>query len=91
MNSQVSFASTDNILSVPRSILVVQIKRPTVDAVLLFYGEYVVVSFGGSAASEVSHAKRFRFLTSLCSYFYLRKLDDVQLFRNILSRETIHC
>ena len=36
MSSLVSFASTDSILSVLRSILVVQRTQPTVDPVLLF-------------------------------------------------------
>ena len=48
MSSLVSFASTDSILSVLRSILVVQRTQPNVDAVLLFAdGEYLLLSASG--------------------------------------------
>ena len=48
MSYLVSFASIDSILSVLRSILVVQRTQPTVDAVLIFaYGECLLLSASG--------------------------------------------
>ena len=48
LSSLVSFASTDNILSVLRSILVVLRTQPIEDAVLIFAdGEYMLLSASG--------------------------------------------
>ena len=48
MSSLVSFASTDSILSLLRSILVVQKTQPTVDGVLIFADrEYLLLSASG--------------------------------------------
>ena len=77
MSSQVSFASTDNIHSVLISILVVQSTQPNVDVVLLFAdGEYMSLSGSGICCERGITCRTLSLSTFLCSYFYLRQLDD---------------